>query len=280
MPRKRWKCCCGARMTDDIRALSAELARDPSSLVFVDLGEALRLRGQIDAAAKVVLAGLEHHPNLADGHDLYARILADAGDVERAADEWSIALAVEPRHAGAHKGLGFANFQRGDLDAALEHLELALATDPTDQTIVQALQTVRQAAHQAAASPAVGAPAERPNVFAGLEGADHGLLLVDPQGRVLAGGLRARGDQDVAVEVAAYLAGVSQEAERSARLLELGEWRWIMAEGEHGHLHLSAPSATALLLLVRDKGVPSGRLAVLAARAAEVARRWLEAQAL
>ncbi|MBI3081327.1 MAG: hypothetical protein HYY94_00135, partial [Gemmatimonadetes bacterium] len=68
-------------MTDDVRALSAELARDPGSLVFVALGEALRVRGRLDAAAKVALAGLEHHPNLADGHDLYARIVADAGDV-------------------------------------------------------------------------------------------------------------------------------------------------------------------------------------------------------
>ena len=267
-------------MTDDVRALSAELARDPGSLAFVALGEALRVRGQLDAAAKVALAGLEHHPNLADGHDLYARIVADAGDVERAADEWSIALALDPRHAGAHKGLGFANFQRGDLDAALEHLELALAADPTDQSIVQALHTVRQVAQQAASIPAAVTSAERAAVFAGLEGADHGLLLVDPQGRVLAGGLRAQGGQDVAEEVAAYLAGVSQEAERTARLLELGEWRWIMAEGEQGHLHLSAPSASALLLLARDKSIPSGRLAILAARAAEVARRWLEAQAL
>jgi predicted regulator of Ras-like GTPase activity (Roadblock/LC7/MglB family)/predicted Zn-dependent protease len=265
-------------MNDDVRALSAELARDPDSLAFVPLGEALRLRGQLDAAAKVALAGLEHHPNLADGHDLYARIVADAGDVERAADEWSIALALDPHHAGAHKGLGFANFRHGDLDAALEHLELALAADPTDPSVVQALQTVRKVAQQAASQP--GAAPERPAVFAGLEGADHGLLLVDPQGRVLAGGLRVHGGQDVAEEVAAYLAGVSQEAERTARLLELGEWRWIMAEGEHGHLHLSAPASSSLLLLARDKSVPFGRLAILAARAAEVARRWLEAQTL
>jgi tetratricopeptide (TPR) repeat protein len=275
-------------VSDDVRALSEELARDPASLVFVPLGEALRLRGQLDSAARVALAGLEHHPNLADGHDLYARILADTGEVERAADEWSIALAVEPRHPGAHKGLGFVCYQQGDLDGALEHLELALAANPADKAIVQALQMVRQAAGAAEAAGAAGgeaaaapaASAARPPVFAGLEGADDGLLLVDPQGRVLAGGLRTGDRRDVADAVAAYLAGVSQEAERTARLLDLGEWRWIMAEGELGHLHLSAPTAGALLLMARDRSVPSGRLAILAARAAEVARRWLEAQAL
>lgn len=265
-------------MSDDVRALSQEMARDPQSLVFVQLGEALRLRGQLDAAAKVALAGLEHHPNLADGHDLYARILADTGEVERAADEWSIALAMDPRHLGAHKGLGFVCYQRGDLDGALEHLELALAADPADPSTVQALQVVRQAVERAASAPAEAAA--RPPVFAGLEGADDGLLLVDPQGRVLAGGLRTGDRRDVADAVAAYLAGVSQEAERSARLLDLGEWRWIMAEGEQGHLHISAPTAASLLLMARDRSVPSGRLAILAARAAEVARRWLEAQGL
>ncbi len=269
-------------MADDVRAMSAELARDPASLVFLRLGEALRLRGQVEAAAKVALAGLEHHPNVADAHDLYARVLADAGDLDGAADEWNIALSLEPRHAGAHKGLGFVNFQRGDLDAALDHLELALAADPKDPAVVRALATVREAARQAAERPAAegASGGAATGVFAGLEGAEDRLLLVDPRGRVLGGGLRTRKGDDVAEEVAAYLAGVSQEADRTARLLELGEWRWILAEGEAGHLHLSVPAAGTLLLLVRDRAVPSGRLAILAARAAEVARRWLQAQSL
>lgn len=269
-------------MAEDITALSAELARDPASLAFVPLGEALRARGQLDAAISVAVTGLEHHPNLADAHDLYARILADAGDVERAADEWGIALALEPQHAGAHKGLGFVNFRRGDMDGALEHLELALAADPSDHSVVQALHTVRAAA-AGTAPPAAGPaapPSGPPPVFAGLEGAADSMLLVDARGRVLAGGLQTAAGADVADAVAAYLAGVSQEAERTSRLLELGEWRWIMAEAEEGNLQLSAPAANALLLLVRDRSVPPGRLARQAARAAEVARRWLEGQNL
>lgn len=272
-------------MADDIRALSAELAEDPASLVFLRLSEALRQQGQSQAAAKVALAGLEQHPNLADAHDLYARILADLGDLERAQDEWGFALAIDPRHLGAHKGLGFLGFQRRDFDAALDHLELALAGDPSDPSVVQALRMVRAAA--VAVPPAAGtaprqtpsarAPAA-PSTFAGLDGAETGILLVDVQGRVLAGGLRDTAGRDVADEVAAYLAGVSQEAERTARLLELGAWRWIVTEGEQGSLHLSQPADDALLLLARDRSVPVGRLAILAARAAEAARHWLELQ--
>lgn len=266
-------------MPDGVRSLTAELARNPGSLAFLELGETLRLRGQLEAAAKVALAGLEHHPNLPAAHDLYARILVDLGDLERAADEWGMALAMDPRHAGAHKGLGFLGYRKGDFDAALDHLELALAADPTEPSVIQALRMVREAAAGASSVPAAPtAPAAPATPFAGLEGAGSGILLVDTQGRVTAGGLRKDGLEDVSEEVAAYLAGVSQEAARAARLLELGEWRWIVAEGERGSLHLSQPADGTLLLLARDRSVPTGRLAILAARAAEAARRWLEMQ--
>ena len=288
-------------MAETLQALQAELQRDAASLAFLQLAEGLRLRGDLDGAARVALAGLEHHPNLADAHDVFGRILTDAGDFERAADEWSVALAVDPRHGGAHKGLGFLGYRRGDLDGALDHLELALAADPTDRSVVQALHVVRSAAQAAAAEPPpaepetrgpgaaagparAGPPAVEPRdqlpgtVFAGFEGGERGMLLLDPRGRTLAGGLRDGNGRDVADEVAAYLAGVSQEAERTARLLELGSWRWIAAEAEGGTLHLSRPADDALLLLARDRSVPAGRIGILAARAADVARRWLEAQ--
>ncbi|PYP33377.1 MAG: hypothetical protein DMD49_03470 [Gemmatimonadetes bacterium] len=42
-------------MADDVKALSAQLAQDPASLVFLRLGELLRQRGQLDAAHRVAL---------------------------------------------------------------------------------------------------------------------------------------------------------------------------------------------------------------------------------
>ena len=87
-------------MADDIRAMSAELAGDPASMVFLRLGEALRARGQAEAATKVVLAGLERHADSAEAHDLYARILADGGDLDGAEREWNAVLGMDPRHLG------------------------------------------------------------------------------------------------------------------------------------------------------------------------------------
>jgi tetratricopeptide (TPR) repeat protein len=261
-------------MADDIRTLTAELARDPDSLAFLRLGDLLRERGQLDAAATVVRTGLERHPELADGHDLFARILADAGNDGAAREAWETVLGLAPRHVGALKGLGFLAYREGDLDAALDLLETALSEDPTDPAVVQALRTVREAAARVDAEGEVPAA----DIFAGFEGAEHGLLLVDARGLALGGALRDREGGDVAEEVAAHLAGASQEARRTARLLELGEWRAIIVEGSDGHLHVSAPEPGSVLLIKRERGMPPARLALLAQRAGSAARAWLKAQ--
>jgi tetratricopeptide (TPR) repeat protein len=265
-------------MASDIKAMSAELARDPSSLVFLDLGEVLRRRGQIDAAVRVVVGGLEQNPDMVEGHDLYARILVDQGDLARAEQMWNRVLERSPQHQGAHKGLGFLAYRMGDLGAALEHLELALAADPTDQAVVRALKMVRNTVQELEVG-AEAAGGDDP-IFAGLEGAEDGLLLVDDRGRVLGGRVTGAGGAEVSEAVAAFLAGAAQEAERTARMLDLGDWRWLVAEGPEGNVYVTPPTGETLLLILRDRSVPSGRLAMLAERAGHVARRWLEEQEL
>lgn len=263
-------------MADDIKKMSAELARDPGSLVFLRLGEALRRRGEAAAAVQVVLGGLERHPDLVDGHDLYARVLVGQEEFERARDVWNGVLERAPRYLGALKGLGFLYFRMGDLDAALDHLELALSVDPTDPAVVRALHSVRSAVEEAELQQAKS----EESVFAGLEGAEHGMLLVDHRGRVLGGALRDANQADVSDAVAAYLAGAAQEAERTARLLGLGDWRWIVVEGPSGNVYVTLPTPETLLFILRDRSVPSGRLAMLAGRAVQIARQWLERQQL
>jgi len=275
-------------VADDVRALSAQLAQDPQSLVFLRLAEALRRKGQLDAALRVALNGLERHPHLADAHDLYARVLTDKHDYERAFDEWDMALRIAPNHTGALKGLAFLYFKVGDLQQAETHLELAQRVEPDDPSITQAIEMVRGGASPPSPHPvlaaepseaAAAAPAlDESRVFAGLEGAQEGLVLLDAAGRVLGGALRSPAGADVTDAVAAYLAGVSQEAARSAKLLGLGAWSGLSAEGKHGNVHVSQPSKDALLLVVRDRGVPLGRLAILAQRATGMAKRWLDKQ--
>jgi tetratricopeptide (TPR) repeat protein len=287
-------------MSDDVKALSTELARDPQSLVFLRLGEVLRQKRQFDAAARIALHGLERHPHLADAHDLYARILADRHNYEQAFDEWDMTLRIAPQHTGALKGLAFLYFKVGDLAQAEAHLQTASHIAPDDPSIAQAFAMIRgepgvappeapepYGAEEPAPGPAIDAPLESARIvsqlpderiFAGLEGAQEGLLLLDAAGLVLGGALKTPDGVDVTDTVAAYLAGVSQEAARTARLLGMGGWRGLSAEGQGGHVYVAQPTTESMLLMVRDRSVPLGRLGMLAQRAAQVARSWLERQ--
>ncbi len=261
-------------MARELQAMAALFERDPGSLVFLELGEELRRMGRLESGVRVALTGLEWHPSLAEAHDLYARILVDIGDLDRAREVWMRVLERHPRHVGALKGLGFLSFWDGDVDTALDRLESALGVDPTDYTVVQALMTVRAAVE---ASEPASEELSVDSVFGGFEGADEGMLLVSDRGRVLGGRLRGHDSEDVSEEAAAYLSGAAQEAERTSRMLGLGAWRWMVAEAGDGNVHVSSPDPETLLLVVRDRSVPAGRLAVVAERAGHAARSWLEA---
>ena len=275
-------------MTDDIKTLTTRLADEPSSLAFLDLGEALRRRGQLDAAYKVARGGLSRYPALADAHDLLGRILGDQGDLAGAFDAWAEALRFDPMRIGALKGIAFLYFRAGDVPAALEHLRRAAEIDPDDPTIIQAIERVRSSVSPAlpveAPLPAA-TPADEPAIHrsepvppAGQNGqSDQGVMLVDSKGLRLNGTLLSPNNRDdVGDRVAAELAGVSREATRTSRLLGLGTWEAIAVESPEGNLYLVAPTPDTMLLTVRDASLPMARLGLIAERAARDARAWLE----
>jgi tetratricopeptide (TPR) repeat protein len=291
-------------VSEDIRALSATLARDPGSLVYVELAEALRRRGQLGEAAQVVLAGLARHPQHADGYDCLARIHADRGELPQARAAWERALTIAPEHPGALKGIGFVYWRLGDARRAAEALEHALLVEPGDNGTRRALEAVRVQAFGHAAergeapgpeSPAqlpepvpdadapAAAPPEsradaplRPPLFVGLEGATADILLLDARGLVLAGGLTASDGSDVSELAAAALAGVSGEAGRTAGYLELGAWTTIVAEADGANVVLAPVGEGALLMVRRERSTPVGLALRIAERARGVAARWLE----
>ena len=130
-------------MADDIRALSAALARDPSSLQYVELAEALRKKGKLAESVQVAMHGLGRHPEHADGYDCLARIHTDRGELPEARAAWERVLAIVPEHPGALKGIGFLFFRQGDTRKAVEALEHALAVNPGDESTKRALTVLR-----------------------------------------------------------------------------------------------------------------------------------------
>ncbi len=269
-------------MADEIRTLTGVLARDPASLAYADLAEALRRRGQTEAALQVALQGLTRHPMHAEGHDTLARIYADLGDLERARLAWSKALEIAPSHPGALKGVAFVRYRRGDAAGAAEALEQALAAAPNDEAARRALESVRPGTAARPAAPAPrGAPPQVParaRVFGGLEGAMDDILLLDQRGLVLAGGMTAAGGADASELAAAALAGVSGEAARTAEYLGLGPWRTIVAEAETANLVVAPVVEGALLLVRRDRSSPVGLTLRFAERARGAALAWLSDQ--
>jgi predicted regulator of Ras-like GTPase activity (Roadblock/LC7/MglB family) len=142
-------------MSDEVRRLSDELARDPASLAFLPLADALRRAGNLELALRVAMRGLDRHPYLADAHDVLARIHADRGEMQRAADEWGMALGLRPDLASARKGLAFVAFRDGRLEEAREQLS-RLATEDGDESVGVALERVQAALDAGARAPAAG----------------------------------------------------------------------------------------------------------------------------
>ena len=283
--------------TDDIRALSEALAADPSSTVFLELGDALRRRGQLDLAFRVAVRGLERHPQRPDAHDLVARVAIDRGEFERAKAEWETVLTLDAGNSGATKGLGFLAFQQGDLQRAGEYFARALEASPEDPSIESALETVRATLAEAqrqpwerpttllttrhtgtehAAPPFAPEPADAQTLFAEiLADQPQTALLIDADGYVVAGRYVTADGQDIGADLGAQLSGVSEEALRAMRHLGLGQWRQIVFEAEAASVAM-APSGAGILLVAAPRTVPLGFVRRLLERSLERARRWLE----
>lgn len=267
---------------DDVRLWSDELASDPSSLAFLPLAETLRRRGQLDLARKVAMRGLERHPHLPDAHDQLARIHADAGNLQAAYDAWAIVRNLVPGHVGAMKGMAFIRYQQGELDEA-ERLLVDVQAYTDDADITAAIRTIRRSGTTARVSLAMSPEvALDPRLlFADLMANELAAILLDSDGLVLAGAYYAEDGSDIAADVGATLTGVSAEALRATRHLEIGAWRSIVFETEVAVVTLSpAPAAGALgpgglIVLVAPATTPLGLLKRLLDKCIARALSWL-----
>jgi predicted regulator of Ras-like GTPase activity (Roadblock/LC7/MglB family) len=189
-------------VADDIRSLSAALARDPASLQYVELAEALRRRGKLDEALQVATHGIGRHPEHADGYDCLARIHSDRGELLEARMAWERTLAIEPEHGGALKGVGFLFYRQGDVKRATDTLEHALAADPNDEAARRALDMIRGGTNSAQSSqspqvePRRKTPAEVPQLratAAALRAAEIASAALEPPRREMASEPQASG---------------------------------------------------------------------------------------
>jgi predicted regulator of Ras-like GTPase activity (Roadblock/LC7/MglB family) len=264
-------------MADDIRRWSDELAREPGSLVFLQLGEALRRQQQLEIALKIALRGLERHPQNVDAHDLVARIAVDRRDFARAFEEWESVLKLEADHVGAMKGLGYLCFQHGRFAEAEWYLGRA-AVGGGGPDVTSALEMVRRSSGGFIAPEAV---VERPSddpqwLFADLL-VDDGqtALLLDGSGYVLGGLYIDQDGNDLSQEIGAQLTGISEEVRRAAHHLDIGEWRSITFETEVAVVGMAPATDQSLIVVAASKLTPLGLLRRLLERCVERSMQWL-----
>lgn len=273
-------------MADEVRLWSDELARDPSSLVFLPLAETLRRQGQLDLARKIAVRGLERHPHNPDAHDQLARILADRGDLQSAFDEWDMVLRLVPGHVGALKGMAFIRFQQGRL-AEAERLLTQVPGHRDDSDVSAAMGNLRLGnATPAGGSQVIAAPppdtTDPRQLFNTVLTSGQSAILLDKGGLVF-GGSYYSGGRDVAQDVGASLSGVSDEANRASRHLAMGAWRSIVFETEAAVVTLApapaqgALAAGGLVVVAAPPGTPLGLLKRLLDRCVTRVASWLSA---
>lgn len=126
----------------DLQRWSEEVARDPRSLAFIPLARAYRKQGLRDASLQLCLRGLEAYPANVEAHGLLAMLYLDAGDHQKAADEWSMVLRVDPDNFEALRGMGFCYLEQDRLSRARQMLERAALLRPADPTVQEALRVL------------------------------------------------------------------------------------------------------------------------------------------
>jgi predicted regulator of Ras-like GTPase activity (Roadblock/LC7/MglB family) len=297
-----------------LRQWSEEVAADPGSPAFLPLAQHYRAAGHHEAALRLVVRGLERHPNDVEAHHLLGLLYREGGDPVKAFDEWDIALALAPEHHGARRQLAFLCHARGDLETAERHLEKALEGDFDDREVRALLEEIHAARREArpprrrpaapaesaapvapvaAAAPAVtpasaplpSAPEGGDGAFDLLQrelaavGAERGMIgavLLDAQGYVVAGEMHA-GGRDRGPEIGAVLSPASSEAERAVRHLKLGGWKGILVETPEAVIRLTPSADGGMVAVAGRRDVPMGWVLRVAGRARDAAGRFVAA---
>jgi tetratricopeptide (TPR) repeat protein len=137
--------------------------RDPPPLAHLASGEIALVEGRVEDAESHFARAAEGAARLEIGADIAVRAAMGAGDAAAAAgnsplatERYRAALELAPRRADVRARLGEIELARGDLDAALEHLELALALGAGDDVLRRALDVALDGERTARADALAG----------------------------------------------------------------------------------------------------------------------------
>jgi serine/threonine protein kinase/Flp pilus assembly protein TadD len=119
------------RLEEAVRYYTAAVALRPQSPgARVNLGSALRERGDPDGAIAQHRAAIHLKPDYAEAHNRLGNALTDKGLLDEAVAEFREALRLKPDFADAHSNLGDALREKGQLDEAIAESREATRLKP------------------------------------------------------------------------------------------------------------------------------------------------------
>jgi serine/threonine-protein kinase len=109
----------------------AALTLRPKAIaVYINLGNALKAKGELGGAIACYQKALAIDPKLALAHYALGNALAAKGELDGAIACFEKAVALDPKHATTHYNLGIALMEKGQLDRAVACYMNALAINP------------------------------------------------------------------------------------------------------------------------------------------------------
>ncbi len=114
-----------------LRWFQAAVAAAPANYAaHINLGSALRDKGQLDEAIACFNKAIELDPKLAMAHNKLGLALGDTGQLDEAIVCFNKAIELDPKCAGAHSNLGVRLQDKGQLDEAIVRFNKAIELDP------------------------------------------------------------------------------------------------------------------------------------------------------
>jgi tetratricopeptide (TPR) repeat protein len=226
-----------------VRWFQAALAAQPENTgALVNLGIALKDRGNVDEAIAAYREAIRLDPTFAAAHNNLGFSLWERGDKDGAIAAYRAAVRADPKFARAHHNLGYSLWERRDKDGAiaayreairldpeyaLAHYDLGLALQATgnlDGAIAAYRETVRLDPEYTKAHFNLGVALRLKGDVGGAIAAYRGAVRADPKQAQahyqLGNSLRADGEVEGAI--AAYREAVRAEPAYAAAHYSLG----------------------------------------------------------
>ncbi|HXC61302.1 MAG TPA: tetratricopeptide repeat protein [Nitrospiria bacterium] len=126
-------------LSPEILKLSERLAEDPTSKLFMPLGEEYFKAGMLEEAVMVLMDGLKAHPGFTSAHVTLGKVYLEKGQFKEAKEQFETAIQSSPDNLLAHRKLVKIYSEEGAIQKAIQSCRVILSSDPKDEEIKKAL---------------------------------------------------------------------------------------------------------------------------------------------